>query len=337
MSDSKVSSKKRILSGIQATGSLHLGNYIGAISNWAKLQKDYECLFSVVDLHSITVRQNPDELRELSLRNFMLYIACGIDPEENILFLQSHVSAHAELAWVLSCYTYFGEMSRMTQFKDKSAKHEENINCGLFTYPILMAADILLYQANLVPVGDDQKQHVEITRDIAERFNKIYNGTFAIPEVYIPKVGARIMDLLNPKNKMSKSESSDGGLIYLLDEPNVILKKFKRAVTDSENEIANREGKDGINNLLSIYCCVTNNTMEEAVGSFEGKGYGHFKTAVGEAVIEALRPIQEKFAYLKQNQDYVRSIYQAGAEKAEAIAAETLKKVYDAVGFVPKN
>ena len=286
--------KKRIFSGMQPTGFLTLGNYLGAMRNWVALQDEYDCVYSVVDLHSLTVRNEAKDLRERRISLLAQYIACGINPEKNTLFMQSHVSAHAELCWVLSCFTYMGELNRMTQFKEKAAKQEENINAGLFTYPVLMAADILLYQTDLVPVGDDQKQHLEIARDIAERFNGIYGNVFKVPEPYIPKVGARIMSLQEPTAKMSKSDENINSYISLLDPPETILRKFKRAVTDSDAVVRyDVENKPGVSNLMSIYSSVTGKTLEEIQNEFEGKGYGDFKIAVGEAVAETLRPIQE--------------------------------------------
>ena len=329
--------KKIIFSGTQPTGVLTLGNYIGAVKNWIELQEDYNCLFSVVDMHSITVRQNPAELRRRSMEFLCQYIACGIDPEKNILFFQSHVPQHAELSWVLNCYTYMGELSRMTQFKDKSAKHEDNINAGLFTYPVLMAADILLYQTDLVPVGIDQKQHVELARDIAIRFNHIYGDVFKVPECYFPPVGAKIMSLQQPDKKMSKSDENPNAYICLLDDADTIIRKIKRAVTDSEGVIEYKEGKHGVNNLLSIYGAMTGITPIDAAKQFEGKGYGELKAAVGEAVAEGLRPIREKYDYLMQNRDYIEKIYTEGAERAQSLASRTLTKVHKKVGFVPKN
>ncbi len=328
--------KKKIFSGVQASGFLTLGNYIGALRNWASLQEEYDCCFSVVDLHSITVRQNPAELRKRAMEILMLYIASGIDPEENLLFFQSHVSAHAELGWILNCYTYMGELQRMTQFKDKSRKNEDNINSGLFTYPVLMAADILLYQADLVPVGVDQKQHLELARDIATRFNGIYGDVFTVPEPYIPKVGARVMSLQDPTSKMSKSDENINSYIAMLDDPDTIIRKVKRAVTDSEGQVIYREGKDGINNLLSIYCGVTGKTLEVAQNEFANSGYGDFKLAVGEAIVECLRPIQDKFYDLQKNKDYVEAIYKSGAEKAGYIASKTLRKVHKKIGFIER-
>ncbi|MCK9478816.1 MAG: tryptophan--tRNA ligase [Firmicutes bacterium] len=326
--------KKTIFSGVQSSGFLTLGNYIGALKNWTKLQNDYNCLFCVVDMHSITVRQNPSELKRRTLEILKLYMASGIDAEKNILFIQSHVPAHAELAWVLGCNTYMGELSRMTQFKDKSARNDENINAGLFTYPVLMAADILLYNADLVPVGSDQKQHLELARDIAERFNGVYGNLFIVPEPYIGEVGAKIMSLQEPTKKMSKSDINPNGYIALLDDADTIVKKIKRAVTDSENEVAYREGKDGINNLLGIYSAVTDKTMGEAQTEFEGKGYGHFKAAVAEAVVECMRPMWQRYKELSDNNDYVEKIYTEGALKAAYLADGTLKKVYEKIGFV---
>jgi tryptophanyl-tRNA synthetase len=328
--------KKVIFSGVQASGFLTLGNYIGALRNWAKLQHEYNCLFSVVDMHSITVRQEPAQLRRRALEILMLYIASGIDPEENILFFQSHVPAHAELAWVLGCYTQMGELSRMTQFKDKSARHGENINGGLFTYPVLMAADILLYKADLVPVGSDQKQHLELTRDIAMRFNGIYGEVFTIPEPYIGTVGAKVMSLQDPAKKMSKSDDNPNGYIAMLDSEDTIIRKIKRAVTDSEGEVVYREGKDGINNLLGIYCAVTDKTLQQAQDEFAGQGYAEFKNAVGEAVVECLRPVRKKYDELCKNKDYVEKVYKEGAQKASYIAAKTLRKVYRKIGFVER-
>ena len=283
--------KKIIFSGMQASGVMTLGNYLGAVRNWSQLQDEYNCFYSVVDLHALTVRQEPEELRRRCKNLLALYLACGLDPKKNTIYFQSHVSEHAELSWVLNCYTYMGELSRMTQFKEKSARHADNINAGLFDYPVLMAADILLYQTDLVPVGEDQKQHVEICRDIAIRFNKIYGDIFTIPEPYIPKVGARIMSLADPTKKMSKSDENVNGFISVIDPPEVIMKKCKRAVTDSDNRVVYEEGKDGINNLLNIYCCATGKSMDTAVAEFDGAGYGKFKTSVAEAVIACLEPV----------------------------------------------
>ena len=289
--------KKIVFSGIQPTGGFTLGNYIGAVRNWEKLQEDFRCIYSIVNLHAITVRQDPALLRQHTLEAYALTMACGIDPQKSILFIQSHNPHHAELAWVLNCFTQFGELSRMTQFKDKSARYADNINAGLFTYPTLMAADILLYQADLVPVGVDQKQHLELSRDIAGRFNGLFGNTFTVPDGYIPKAseGARVMSLQDPTRKMSKSDPNPKGCIYILDKPETILKKFRSAVTDSEACVAWREGKDGINNLMGIYGVFTGKSMQEIEDEFAGKGYGDFKTAVGETVAEALRPIREAY------------------------------------------
>lgn len=324
--------KKTILSGVQPSGTLTIGNYLGALRNWANIQNDYNCYFCVVDLHAITVRQVPAELRQNSLKTLALYLAVGIDPDKNALFLQSHVPAHAELSWVLSCYTMFGELSRMTQFKDKSAKHSDNINAGLFTYPVLMAADILLYQPDLVPVGNDQKQHIEIARDIANRFNNIYSETFKIPEPYMPEVGTRIKSLSDPTSKMSKSDLGDGS-IFLLDSKDVVIKKIKRAVTDSGAEVRYAEGKDGINNLMSIYSAFTDKSFEEIEREFEGKGYGDFKLAVGETVADNLSAIQEKYSMFISDKEQLNKILIEGAQKASYTAEKNLRKVYRKVGF----
>lgn len=326
--------KKRILSGIQPTGIFTLGNYIGAVRNWGQMQEDYECAYFIADLHSLTVRQEPAKLRKQTLDAFALLLACGIDPEKSLVFVQSHVHTHAELSWILSNMTQFGDLSRMTQFKDKSAKHADNVNAGLFTYPVLMAADILLYQADFVPVGADQKQHLEFTRDLAERFNSRYSPTFTLPEPYIPKAGARVMSLQDPTKKMSKSDENVNGFISILDSPEVIINKFKRAVTDSETEVVFREGKDGINNLMTIYSVLTKKTLEEVQNEFAGQGYGQFKLAVGEVVSEELRPIREEFARLSGEKAYLESLYKAGAEKATAISQRTLSKVKRKVGLL---
>ncbi len=324
--------KKTILSGVQPSGTLTIGNYLGALRNWAQLQYDYNCYFCVVDLHAITVRQVPAELRQNCLKTLALYLAVGIDPNENALFIQSHVPAHAELAWVLSCYTMFGELSRMTQFKDKSAKHSDNINAGLFTYPVLMAADILLYQPDLVPVGNDQKQHIEIARDIANRFNNTYSETFKIPEPYMPKAGARVMSLSDPTSKMSKSDNGDGS-IFLLDDRDTVIRKIKRAVTDSGSEVKYAEGKDGINNLMSIYSAFNGKSFAEIEKEFEGKGYGEFKLAVGEVVADALAEIQDKYKTFISDKEQLNKILIEGAQKASYTAEKTLRKVYRKVGF----
>ena len=329
--------KKVMLSGIQPSGDLHLGNYLGAVKNWAALAEEFDCYYFMADLHSITVRQNPAELRRRSVAQLAQYIACGLDPEKNTLFIQSHVHEHAELGWILNCYTMFGELSRMTQFKDKCAKNADNINGGLFTYPALMAADILLYQADYVPVGEDQKQHCELTRDIAMRFNNIYGETFKVPEPYIPKVGARIMSLGNPTYKMSKSDPQ--GCVFLMDKPEEIARKFKRAVTDSDTENCVRyapEEKPGVANLMSIYSSVTGKSFPEIEKEFEGKGYGVFKPAVGEAVIETLRPVREEAERMLADKAYLQQVYTEGAQKASYIARKTLRKVYKRIGFVEK-
>ena len=331
----KTERKPVIFSAIQPSGTITLGNYLGALRNWISLQDDYNCIYALADLHTITVRQDPAAFRRNTLEAYALLLACGIDLDKSLFFIQSQVSAHAELAWILNCYTQFGELSRMTQFKDKSQRHPENVNAGLFTYPSLMAADILLYQADLVPVGADQKQHLELTRNIAERFNSAYSPTFVVPDAYIPKTGARIMSLQDPSRKMSKSDENTNGYIVLLDKPEDIMRKFKRAVTDSEACVRYAEGKDGINNLMEIYSCVTGKTYEEIEREFAGKGYGDFKTAVGEAVIEHLRPIQERFSQLIQDKAYLEKCYTENAEKASRIAYRTLSKVMKKVGFLP--
>lgn len=330
-----MSEKKRIFSGIQPSGDLTLGSYMGAIKNWVALQDEYECVYCIVDMHAITVRQVPADLRRRSLEQLSQYIACGLDPKKNVLFIQSHVHQHAELAWVLGCFTQFGELSRMTQFKDKSKKHADNITSGLFTYPVLMAADILLYQADLVPVGQDQKQHVELCRDIANRFNGQFSDTFTLPEPFIPKMGTRIMSLGDPTSKMSKSDPD--GCVFLMDKPEDIMRKFKRAVTDCEAAVKfDKENKPGISNLLAIYCTATGKTIEEAEDEFEGQGYGIFKPAVGEAVVELLRPVREEATRLMGDKAYLESIYKEGAERASWLAEKTLRKVYKKVGFVAR-
>jgi tryptophanyl-tRNA synthetase len=289
--------------------------------------------YSVVDMHSITVRQDPAELRKRARMLLTLYIAAGLDPEKNCIYYQSHVSGHAELAWILNCFTYMGELSRMTQFKDKSAKHADNINAGLFTYPVLMAADILLYQSDVVPVGIDQKQHLELARDIAQRFNSIYGDVFAVPEIYLGKVGRKIMSLQDPTKKMSKSDENPNGSIYLMDDPDTIIRKFKRAVTDSEGCVRYSEDQPGIHNLIDIYCACTDKTPEQVEAEFDGKGYGDFKLAVGEAVVDVLRPMQEHFNDLSKNKDYIDSVIKNNAEKAQYFSTKTLRKVQKKVGF----
>ena len=329
--------KKVMLSGIQPSGELHLGNYLGAVKNWSELAEEFDCYYFMADLHSITVRQNPADLRRRSVAQLAQYIACGLDPEKNTLFIQSHVHEHAELGWILNCYTMFGELSRMTQFKDKSAKNAENINGGLFTYPSLMAADILLYQADYVPVGQDQKQHCELTRDIAIRFNNLYGPTFTVPDPYIPKVGARVMSLSVPTSKMSKSDPQ--GCVFLMDPPEEIARKFKRAVTDSDTERCVRydpENKPGVANLMNIYSSVTGKTFEEIEAEFDGQGYGAFKPRVGEAVIETLRPIREEAERIIADKAYLQEVYTTGAQKATYVARKTLRKVYKKIGLVEK-
>lgn len=326
--------KKVILSCIQSSGTPTLGNYLGALKNWKNLEEDFYSTFAVADLHAITVRQDPKVFRENSLSMYALLMAIGLNPDKSILFIQSHNPDHAQLAWLLNCYTQFGELSRMTQFKDKSTVHSDNVNAGLFTYPTLMAADILLYGADYVPVGADQKQHLEITRDIACRFNGIYGNVFKIPEPYIPKQGARVMSLADPTKKMSKSDSNANGFISMLDKPDVILKKFKRAVTDSEMKVEYREGKDGINNLMNIYSCITGMTNEQIETQFSGKGYGDFKVAVAEAVIEELRPIQQKYNELMNDRAYLKQCYTEGAQKARNISHRVLDKAMKKIGFV---
>jgi len=335
----KPEKKPIIFSGIQPSGTLTLGNYIGALRNFSKLQDDYDCIYSIVDMHAITVRQNPADLRRRCMELAAIYIASGIDPKKSLIYCQSHVSAHAELAWVLNCFTYMGEMSRMTQYKDKCAKHADNINVGLFDYPVLMAADILLYQTNLVPVGVDQRQHLEICRDIAMRFNGIYGDVFKMPEPYIPKVGARVMSLSDPGAKMSKSDKDPNGSIYLMEKPEDILRKFKRAVTDSDTENCVRydpANKPGVANLMTIYSAVTGKSFDEIEQEFAGKGYGAFKPAVGEAVVETLRPIREEATRILGDKAYLESVYRAGAQKASYVAEKTLRKVYKKVGFVAR-
>lgn len=329
--------KKVMLSGIQPSGELTLGSYLGAIRNWAELADQFDCYYFMADLHTLTARQVPAELRKRTLNQLAQYIACGLDPEKNTLFIQSHVRQHTELGWILSCYTMFGELSRMTQFKDKSAKNADNINGGLFTYPCLMAADILLYQPDFVPVGQDQKQHVELTRDVATRFNNLYGETFKIPEPYIPKVGARVMSLTSPENKMSKSDHDQNGCVYLMDEPEVILRKFKRAVTDSDTEHCVRydpANKPGVANLMQIYAACTGKDYAAIEAEFDGLGYGAFKPKVGEAVVETLRPLREESLRIMQDKAYLENVYKAGAEKASYVANKTMRKVKKKIGLV---
>ncbi|MBQ3411812.1 MAG: tryptophan--tRNA ligase [Oscillospiraceae bacterium] len=326
-------SKKRVFSGIQPTGGFTLGNYLGAIRHWGQLQDDYDCIYSVVDLHSITVRQDPKILRRQIRESAALLLACGVDPEKAILFIQGDVHQHAELSWILGCYTQFGELSRMTQFKDKSQKHPENVNGGLFTYPVLMAADILLYQTDLVPIGADQKQHLELARNIAERFNGIYGETFVVPDGYFPKVAARVMSLQDPTSKMSKSDENVNAKIMLLDDGDLIVKKFRRAVTDSGSEVRAAEDKPGVTNLMSIYSACTGKSFEEIEREFDGKGYGDFKTAVGETVRDMLKPIQDRYQLILSDKEGLNAVLKDGAEKASVLAARTLAKVRRKVGF----
>ncbi len=326
--------KKVIFSGIQPTGTFTLGNYIGAVRNWGPLQDNYHCIYCVVDMHAITVRQDPAKLRQNSLQAYALLLACGIDLEKSILFIQSHVRTHAELSWILSCNTQFGELSRMTQFKDKSARHADDVNAGLFTYPVLMAADILAYNADLVPVGVDQKQHLELARNIAQRFNQRYGEFFTLPEPYIPPTGAKIMSLQDPTKKMSKSDENPNGCILILDDKDTIIRKFKRAITDSEAEVCYREGKDGINNLMTIYSTITGKDFAAIESEFSGKGYGDFKLAVGEAVADHLKPIQDEFHRLIQDKAYLKACYTASDAKALAYSQRIVSKVYHKVGFV---
>ncbi|MDR1067011.1 MAG: tryptophan--tRNA ligase [Clostridiales bacterium] len=326
--------KKTIFSGMQPSGLPSLGNYLGALKNWAALQDDYNCVYCIVDMHAITVRQDPAELRERARNLLTMYLACGIDPEKSVIYYQSHVSAHAELAWILNCYAYMGELSRMTQFKDKARRHDENVNIGLFAYPVLMAADILLYNADLVPVGEDQRQHLELCRDLADRFDALYGDVFTVPEAYIPKAGAKIMSLQDPEKKMSKSEDeNDGNVIFLMDEPKVIVNKIKRSVTDSGSEVRYAPDKPGISNLLNIYRAINGETAEEAERDFDGKRYGDFKAAVAETVVGALTPIQNRYEELAKDRAYIDGVIAKSAEKARTMAEETLAKARRAVGF----
>jgi len=327
--------KKVVFSGVQPSGVLTIGNYLGAIRNFADFSDTYHCYYCVVDEHAITVRQVPADLRKRTYETLALYMACGLDPEKNTLFVQSHVSAHAELGWIIDCYTMFGELSRMTQFKDKSAKNADNVNAGLFTYPSLMVADILLYQTDMVPVGQDQKQHLELTRDVAARFNAVYGDTFVIPEPYIPKTTAKIMSLAEPTKKMSKSDENENATVRILDPRDVIIRKFKRAVTDSGSEVRFDEAeKPGVSNLISIYGAFTGKTIEETEREFEGKGYGDFKLAVGEACADALAPVQAEFARLAADKAYLEDVMAKGAEAAARDAARTMSKVRRKLGFI---
>ena len=329
-----INDQKICYSGVQPSGNLTIGNYLGAIKNFAHYSEKYKCFYCVVDMHAITVRQVPAELRRRTSETLALYIACGLDPEKNTLYVQSHVPAHAEMAWILNCFTMFGELSRMTQFKDKSARHSDNINAGLFTYPSLMAADILLYQTDVVPVGIDQKQHVELTRDIANRVNSIYPGMFTVPEPEISKSGMKIMSLAEPTKKMSKSDENQNAVVYILDDRDTIIRKFKRAVTDSDTEIRFAEGKDGINNLITIYSCYTGKSIEEIEREFQGLGYGDFKLAVGEVCADALAPVQQRYNELLADKAYLEQIMKNGADEASYYARKTLSKLKKKLGFV---
>ncbi|MDO4621886.1 MAG: tryptophan--tRNA ligase [Eubacteriales bacterium] len=326
--------KKVLYSGMQATGNLTLGNYLGALKNWLTLGDEFDCFYMIADLHSLTVRQNPAEFRKRARQLFMIYIAAGLDPEKNCIYFQHMVPQHAELAWMLNCFTYMGELNRMTQFKDKSQKHADNINAGLFTYPVLMASDILLFQSDLVPVGIDQKQHLEITRDIAERVNSIYGDVFTVPEGYYPKVGAKIMSLQDPTKKMSKSDENVNASIYLMDDADTVVRKLKRAVTDSEGVIAYRPEQPGVNNLIDIYSACTGKTPEEALKDFEGQGYGQLKTGVAEAVNSILVPLQTRVKELEQDKTYIDSIIKNNAEKAQYYANKTVRKLQKKVGLI---
>jgi tryptophanyl-tRNA synthetase len=332
-------SKPIVLSGCQPSGDLTIGNYLGALKQWVSMQDSHECYYMLVDQHAITVRPNPEDLRKATLDGLALYLACGVDPEKSTIFIQSHVPEHAQLSWVLNCYTQMGELNRMTQYKDKSQKSEANMNSGLFTYPVLMAADILLYNADRVPVGDDQKQHLELARDIATRFNNLHGETFTVPDPYIPEFGARVMSLLEPTKKMSKSDTNPGNFIGLLEEPKKISKKIKRAMTDSDEEANiyfNIEEKPGVSNLLSLLSCCTGETVEQLVPQYEDKMYGHLKGDVANAVVALLDPIQQRYHQIRNDQAYLDSVMKAGAEKASARASKILAKVYDAVGFIPR-
>lgn len=332
----KVQRKKRSLSLIQPTSVPTLGNYLGAMRGWADFQEDFDTIFGIADLHSITVRQDPKKLREQTVQLYALLMSVGLEPDKSVLFVQSHVPQHSQLGWLLNCYTQFGELSRMTQFKDKSKQHSDNVNAGLFTYPCLMAADILLYQADVVPVGADQKQHLEIARDIAERFNGVYGNVFTVPEPYIPKAGARVMSLADPTRKMSKSDPNPKGTVYLTDEPNVIMKKFKSAVTDSEMSVRYADGKDGINNLMTIYSAVTGKDYQAIEDEFAGKGYGDFKTAVGEAVVAELEPVQKKYKELMNDKAYLQECWTNGGNFAQRLSQRTLDKAMKKIGFLMK-
>lgn len=328
--------RKRSLSLIQPTSIPTLGNYLGAMRGWPRFQEDFDTVFGIADLHSITVRQDPKKLREQTIQLYAQLLSVGLDPDKSILFIQSHVPQHSQLGWILNCYTMFGELNRMTQFKDKSQQHSDNVNSGLFTYPCLMAADILLYQADVVPVGADQKQHLEIARDIAERFNGVYGNVFTVPEPYIPQNGARVMSLADPTRKMSKSDPNPKGTVYLTDEPNIIMKKFKSAVTDSEMSVRYADGKDGINNLMTIYSAVTGDSFEKIEADFAGKGYGDFKSAVGEAVVAELEPVQKKYKEYMADKAYLQEQWTKGAEIAQRVSQRTLDKAMKKIGFLAK-
>ena len=332
-----MSDKKVIFSGVQPSGKLTLGNYLGALRNFEKFQDEYDCYYSIVDLHAITVPQEAKNLRANTLEILAQYLACGLDPEKSTIFIQSHVSAHTELMWILNTMTYMGELSRMTQFKDKSQKSEANLNAGLFTYPVLMASDILLYQTNLVPVGEDQKQHLELARDLASRFNNRYSPTFEIPEGYIPKEVGRVMSLQEPTKKMSKSDSNENAFILLADDPDTIRRKIKRSVTDSEGVVRYSDEQPGIKNLIDIYTQLDNKTVEEVVSMYEGKGYGEFKEDLAEVIVKALNPIREKYLELLKDKAYLEKVYAMGAEKAEKQARKTLRKVYKKVGLIERK
>ncbi len=334
MVENAAENKKRVLSAIQPSGQLTLGNYLGALKNWIKMQDEFDCTFAVADLHTITVRQEPAKLRAQIYSTCALLLSLGLDPEKSTMFVQSHVAAHSQLSWLLSCYTQFGELSRMTQFKEKSQRHADNVNAGLFTYPVLMAADILLHQPDFVPVGADQKQHLEIARDIANRFNGVYGNVFTVPEPYIPKIGARVMSLQEPTKKMSKSDENVNSWVAILDSKDDIIRKFKRAVTDSEAHVCIGEEKHGINNLMGIYSAITGKTLDEITNEFEGKGYGEFKLVVGEAVAEELAPIKARYDELIADKKTLEEIYKNGAQKASYVANKTLYKAMKKVGFV---
>lgn len=327
--------KKVIFSGVKPSGDLTLGNYLGAIKNWVKLQEEYDCYFSVVDLHAITVQQLPADVRRRTLEILAIYIAAGIDPAKNTLFIQSHVPAHSEASWLLTCIAYMGEMSRMTQYKDKAQKGGESIGAGLFNYPILMAADVLLYGTDLVPVGKDQVQHLELARDLAERFNRLYSPTFVVPEPYVAKTGAKIMDLQDPTKKMAKSEENPNGSIQVMDPPEVIRKKVSRAVTDSLGVVKFSDDQPGVKNLMTILSTITGETIEEIENKYEGMGYAQFKTDVAEAIVSELEPVQTKVKELLNNKSYLESIYKAGAEKANYVAMKTLRKMQKKIGLIP--